>query len=455
MDLTTPEDPTFRPVGAGKVKRRIFSVRHLGLILAVLAIGGGGGTAAYFLSDMDMRDIIGFLDIADPGGPKLTMLMPGVQTDATTAKPAGTEGTDLLTPPGGPVHRPEPVAIAPPQPPPLPISIPEPPKLETKDVPVAPAKDEHPASPPAAAAEKPFDSKLFAGIMVPPPMAPAQSVPPPAPRAADQIPNLSELPERKSDAPLSAAPEKALLGNSAHGPIPVIAPDGRQPWKVYARPFDGPKDQPRIAVVVTDLGLDMATTEAAIARLPADVTLAFSPYSLELTTWIKKARDTGHEALIILPIAIDAPGASDPGPLGLAQGLSEKDNIARLETILSRAPGVIGVLVPKETFLSEGTGAPILAVLLQRGLLYVGAPVRGLRNPPVATITDSIDRSPWRAAIDAKLTQALSNKTPQGQVLLATPKPITLRTLVPWLDALPTQGMITVPVSAVAVAPGG
>ncbi len=456
MALSSPEDPVFRPVGAGKVKRRLFSVRHIMMFLTVLVIGGGGGTAAYFLADMDMRDIIGFLDIADPGGPKLTMLMPGIAGDSQSKTPAP-EGTDLLTPPGGPVHRPEPAAIAPPPPPPpLPIAIPEPPKPEVKEAAPAPApaaapKEEHAAPAPA----KPFDSKLFAGIMVPPPTAPAQPVPPPVPRAADQVPNLAELSDRKPDAPLSEAPEKALLGNSAHGPVPVISPDGRQPWKVYARPSDAPKDQPRIAVVVTDLGLDMATTEAAIARLPSEVTLAFSPYSLELTKWIKKARDTGHEVLIILPVAIDSPGASDPGPLGLAQNLSEKDNIARLETILSRAPGVIGVLVPKTTFLSEGTGAPILATLLQRGMLYVGAPVRGLRNPPVATITDSIDKSPWRTAIDAKLAQAIANKSPQGQVLLATPKPITLRTLVPWMDALPTQGATSVPVSAVAVAPGG
>ena len=457
MGLFSHDEPAFRPVGAPGGKRRLFSGRQLALILAVLIVGGGGGTAAYFLADMDMRDIIGFLDIADAGGPKLTMLMPGAQQgDKPPAAPPQPEGTDLLTPPGGgAVHRPEPAAIAPP--PPLPIAVPEPPKAETKpETPPKPeeAKDGHP--PPSGPAAKPFDPKLFAGIMVPPPNAPAQPIPPPAPKPADQIPALSDLPERIAAAALSPAPDKALLGNSARGPVPVISADGRQPWKVYARPFDGPKDQPRIAVIVTDLGLDMATTDLAISRLPAEVTLAFSPYSLELAKWLKKARDAGHETLIILPVAIDAPGASDPGPLGLAQNLPEKDNIARLETILSRAPGVAGVLVAQPTFLSEGSGAPILAALLQRGILYVGAPLRGLRNPPTATITDIVDRSPWRAAIDARLSLAAGNgKNFQVQVLVATPKPVTLRTLVPWVDGLSNQGIAAAPVSAVAVGPGG
>lgn len=463
MVLSASDDPVLRPVGADGVKRRVLSVRHVIMILVVLLIGGGGGTAAYFLSDMDMRDIIGFLDVADPGGPKLTMLMPGVagqgvEGGAEDSKAAPAAAGDLLTPPGGPARRPEPAAIAPA--PPLPIAAPQAP-VKQEPAPAAEAKeapkDAHaqPAGPTPAGAAKPFDSKLFAGIMVPPPTAPAQPAPPPIPRPADRIPSIADLPERKADAALSPAPDKALLGNSAHGALPVISADGRQPWKVYARPFDGPKDKPRIAVVVTELGLDMGTTDAAISRLPADVTLAFSPYSLELAKWLKKARDTGHESLIILPIAGDAIGSSDPGPLGLVQGLPEKENLARLETILSRAPGVIGVLVPQPSFLSQGAGAPILAALLQRGLLYVGEPLRGLRNPPIATIADVVDRSPWRAAIDAKLTRAVSNsQSTRGQVLLATPKPITLQTVVPWLDGLANQGIVSTPVSAVAAPPG-
>ncbi len=455
MALSASDDPIYRPVGAsGGKKSRLFTLRHAALALIVLVVGGGGGTAAYFLSDMDMRDVIGFLDVADPGGTKLTMLMPGAGEAAAPPASAPTETQDLLTPPGGPVHRPEPAAMEPPPPPPpLPIAQTPPPPA-----PVA-AKDEHaPAAAPTVPAVpiiKGFDPKLFAGLVVPPPNAPALAVPPPAPRAADAIPSFAALPDIKGETPLSPVPDKALLGNSAHGPIPVVSADGRQPWKVYAKPFDGPKEQPKIAVVVADLGLDLTTTETVLAKLPANVTVAFSPYALELTRWIKVARDGGHEVLVILPVAVDAPGAPDPGPLGLAQTLPEKENIARLEIILNRAPGVIGVLVPQTSFLSQGAGAPILGALLQRGLLYVGAPVTGLRNPPMATVSDSIDKSPWRAAIEARLALAVKNsKSNAGQVLAATPKPVTVQTLVPWLDGLTGFGVAAAPVSAVALPPG-
>jgi hypothetical protein len=446
MVLTASDDPIYRPVGASGGKRRLFSFRHIVLVLIVLVVGGGGGTAAFFLSDMDMRDIIGFLDIADPGGPKLTMLMPGVAEDNAAKTEAPPEAKDLLTPPGGPVQRPEPAAIE--VPPPLPIAM-------ADHTPVAePAKDDHAAVVPSPVV-KGFDPKLFAGLVVPPPNVTAQPVPPPSPRPADSIPTLVGLSDRKGELPLPPVPDKALLGNSAHGPVPVVSADGRQPWKVYARPFDGPKDQPKIAVIVTDLGLDLTSTETVLAKLPPAVTVALSPYALELSRWIKAARDSGHEVLIILPVAVDTPGAPDPGPLGLGATLPEKENIARLEIILNRAPGVIGVLVPQTSFLSQGNGAPILAALLQRGLLYVGAPVTGLRNPPMATVNDVIDRSPWRAAIEARLVLALNNsKSIAGQVLVATPKPVTLQTLVPWVDSLSNYGITPAPVSAVALPPG-
>ena len=451
MLLSSPDDPALRPVGAADPKRRLLSLRHIVMALAVLIVGGGGGTAAYFLADMDLRELIGFLDVADPGGPKLTMLLPapdGAAPAAVSAVPG-----DLLTPPGGAVQRPEPVAIAPPlpiaAPPPLPIAVPQEPAKGAE----AHGEAAKPATEPAGG-EKPFDAKLFSGIMVPPPVATATAVPPPAPRPVDKIPSLTDLPELHPAPALSPAPEKALLGNSAHGPLPVVSADGRQPWKVYARPFDGPKTQPRLALVVANLGLDLTNTELLINRLPPDVTLAFSPYALELARWLKQARDTGHETLIMLPVASDAPGAGDPGPLGLNQTLSDRENMARLEIILSRAPGVVGVLVPTDAFFTHGNSSPLLAALLQRGVLFVGPTVHGLRNPPVAVISDVIDRSPWKSAIDARLALALANSRSQReQVLVVSPRPVALATALPWLDGLAEQGVALAPVSAVGAMP--
>ena len=48
-----------------------------------------------------------------------------------------------------------------------------------------------------------------------------------------------------------------------------------------------------------DLGLSRAATEAAIAKLPPSVTLAFSPYARNLKTWPERAKGAGHEVLVV------------------------------------------------------------------------------------------------------------------------------------------------------------
>ena len=439
------DDPVYRPVGAAEPKRRLLSLRHVLMALGVLLVGGGGGTAAFFLSDMDLRDMIGFLDIADPGGPKLTMLMPGLegQGAAVPAVASVPVAKDLLTPPGGQPVKPEPVPLA--------LAAPPPPAEHA-------AVDDHGHELPAhdAPAKPAFDAKLFAGIVVPPPAGSpvANTVPPPAPHVVDHIPSLADLPPVKAGEALSPAPDKALLGNSPRGPLPVVAADGRQPWKVYARPSIAPKSQPRMAVVVTQLGLDMMVTEQVIAHLPADVTLAFSPYALELGRWLKMARDTGHETLIMLPVTEDDPGAPDQGPLALAHDNSDKENLIRLEMILNRAPGVVGVLVPNETYWSHAKDSPIMGALLRRGLLYVGQPNTGMHNPAMAIVNDLVDKSPWKTAIDTRLALAARNVVADHtQVLVASPRPVTMNTLVPWLDTLDQQGIALIPVSALGTPP--
>src|SRR5256885_2751730 len=72
----------------------------------------------------------------------------------------------------------------------------------------------------------------------------------------------------------------------------------RPPWQRYARPFTAPDARPLVAILVTGLGDDRAVTAAAIAGLPADVTLSFDPKAPELAEWIAAARAFGHEAML-------------------------------------------------------------------------------------------------------------------------------------------------------------
>ncbi|MEC8372468.1 MAG: divergent polysaccharide deacetylase family protein, partial [Pseudomonadota bacterium] len=86
-------------------------------------------------------------------------------------------------------------------------------------------------------------------------------------------------------------PDEKLVEQSNQGPLPKIDEAGRQAWRVYAGPFDKSDTRPRIAVVVTYLGLSPQLTQRAITELPGQITLGFAPYARSLGDWIQQARD--------------------------------------------------------------------------------------------------------------------------------------------------------------------
>jgi len=446
LSLGADEDYA-RPVGAGTpTGRRGFGLRQIVSIVLVLGLGGALGTGAYFLSDFDARDLIGYLDVGDPQGPHLKLQMPGQgdgEAKGGAAKPAG----ELLTPPKAAGDAPL-MAPAPTSPGAKPANAAKP----------APAGE---TPPPFDAAPKPAAAEPVVPV-APAPIA-AQAAPQvaiavptqPTPRPAAKPPAFADLPARTDLRPLAAAPIKELQHDSHNGPLPVVSADGRQAWQLYGRPFTAPAGAVRVAVVVTDLGLDHLATEAAISRLPPEVSLAFSPYAPDLAKWLKKARDAGHEVLVTLPTEPASPLAHDSGPLALLNSLPPQDNVGRLETMLIRMPVVVGVAVPDPAFAATPQVAPIMAALLQRGLLFVGPGAHGPRSPAAAAITEVVDQDPYRDAIDARLDTGLAAAKAQGSaVLLASARPVTFERLAAWLATLAAKGAVVAPVSAVVGAPG-
>ena len=73
-------------------------------------------------------------------------------------------------------------------------------------------------------------------------------------------------------------------------------------------------DAPRIAIVIEGLGIGANSTAEALAKLPAAVTFAFSPYGTDLERWVARARGEGHEVLLQVGMEpFDYPD-NDPGP---------------------------------------------------------------------------------------------------------------------------------------------
>jgi hypothetical protein len=261
---------------------------------------------------------------------------------------------------------------------------------------------------------------------------------------------------------LPAVPDPALIEESPLGPLPRIADDGRMARLVYARSFDRRDDRPRIALIVVDLGLAAAATEAAIDRLPAAVTLALSSYGRHLAEWARRGRGAGHEILLGLPLETSDFPVRDPGPAALLTGLDATANVQRLEAVLARSSGYVGVISVGETRLEEREESlrPVLTAVRDRGLLYVDGArsktelvdrLAGEIDLPRVLVDLVIDGEPTAAAIDdALLRLEIISRERSVAVGLVRPYPVSLARIDAWAGGLAERNLVLAPVSAVA-----
>ncbi len=271
--------------------------------------------------------------------------------------------------------------------------------------------------------------------------------------AVDEPPELS--------GPPLAPPDGSLLETTRHGELPVIAADGREAWQVYARPFPPGDARPRVAVVLTGLGLSQAATNAAIG-LPGAISLSFAPYAANLNEWASRARAAGHEILLDLPMEPQDYPTDDPGPHTLLTSLNPSDNVARLEWLLGRFAGYIGVIDRMGTKFTRSSEAlrPVLAALKNRGLMVVDSrtsetsrvfDLAGQVGLARAIASADIDRLASRDAIDRQLAVIEQEARASGYaVAVARPYPVTIERLSLWARSLEDRGFVLAPVSAIA-----
>jgi len=255
-------------------------------------------------------------------------------------------------------------------------------------------------------------------------------------------------------------PDPALVQTGEQGPLPVISPDGRQAWRVYSRPFNVLDSRPKVAVVITRLGQNPDVIEAAI-RLPGVVTLAFLPQTRKLEEWVKKARDAGHEVLINLPMEpLDFP-RSDPGPYTLLTSLDQVENVRRLEWVLSRTTGYVGVTNFQGSRFASDSRAfrPIMSELKRRGLLFLDArssivsvTLQLIKSTGVAG--ETADRFIDTEASEVRILASLDEvgtiaKNTGSAIAVGEPYPVTIGTVRAWLKRVNEQGLVAAPLTAV------
>ncbi|MCC9624589.1 divergent polysaccharide deacetylase family protein [Thalassospira sp. MA62] len=263
--------------------------------------------------------------------------------------------------------------------------------------------------------------------------------------------------------PLRPAPLPGLDEEGSFGRIPRIADDGTTPFDAYKRPFELQEDQPYVAVILTGVGLNEQRTESAINDLPLNISLGISPYARQITQVAARARAMGHEVFMELPMEPTDFPLSDPGPRALLTSLSEGENLVRLEWLLARFPGYVGLVTSQGAKFSSLDSAirPIIEFIGRSGLMYVeasnrstaayGAQLAANAGTPNAIGNVIIDQVPSRRQIDARLAELTELAKTNGVAIgIAQSYPVSIQRLRSWASRLRRQGVQLVPVSALS-----
>ena len=263
----------------------------------------------------------------------------------------------------------------------------------------------------------------------------------------------------QSDPRTAHLPDPDLIEKTPLGPLPKRGPDGLRPMDVYARPWSGARG-PRVAIVIGGLGLSQTGTQAAIAALPGEVTLAFSPQGNSLQRWMQAARQTGHEILMQIPLEPFGYPQLNPGRDTLLAGDEPAANLDRLHRSMARITNYTGVLNYMGARFTADAAAmePVMADLAARGLLYLddGSSARSVADKvardegtPFAAADLVIDARQDKGEILKKLDEleriARANGSAIGD---GSAFDVTIDAVDTWIKEAKLRGIEIVPVSA-------
>ena len=255
--------------------------------------------------------------------------------------------------------------------------------------------------------------------------------------------------------------DQRLLEKSRYGMIPVVAADGLKPFTAYAAEADRARaaKMPVVAIIVGGLGVGAAKTTEAIMKLPAAVTLAFTPYGSDPTRLAERARAQRHEILLQIPMEpFDYPD-NDPGPQTLLTTLGSEQNLDRLYWHLSRFQGYAGIanFMGGRFVVTDAAMQPIIREAGKRGLGFlddgsaphsVASTLASGQSVPFARADLSIDAVPTAAEIDRALAKLESLAKERGTAVgVAAALPVSIERIGVWIKALEGHGIMLVPLT--------
>ena len=214
-------------------------------------------------------------------------------------------------------------------------------------------------------------------------------------------------------------------------------------------------EKPKVAILVTGIGLARAFSEAALS-LPPAVGLAVSPYADDAPGWVEAARAAGHEAFLMLPLEPGDRARVDPGPRAIGPQLGTAEREARLGWLIERAPGVIGFVAEAGAYgATPRAFEPVAQALaghgsgmIELGSTHFDAAARSA-GLAYAEAGAALDLVPAGESIDAALAQIEAQALRAGRALgWARGHQVTLARLAAWVPTLASKGLSLVPASA-------
>ena len=220
-----------------------------------------------------------------------------------------------------------------------------------------------------------------------------------------------------------------------------------------------------LAIVIGGLAVSQTGTQAAIAKLPGEVTLAFAPQGNSIGRWMQAARQSGHEVVMQVPLEpFDYPSVN-PGRNTLTVSATPDENLKSLRWALSRTTNYTGVMnYMGARFSADATAMePFMAELGRRGLAYVddGSSARSLApdlalkdGVPFVAGDTAIDAVQDRGAILKKLDALEATARAKGSAVgIGSAFDLTVDTVAAWVLEAKKRGIEIVPISAVAIDP--
>ncbi len=220
---------------------------------------------------------------------------------------------------------------------------------------------------------------------------------------------------------------------------------------LYRKPFSIQPGKSKIALIISNLGIDEEVLNKAMATLPENVTLSFSTYAPDLKEKIKAARQEGFETMLNIPIETKNFPKHDPGNNAFYTFASDKENIDVLKNIFDKDIPFIGFLSPR---LSQLEATPFFQQLIQneilsKGLIYVGTTSFNFSSKQAFTIDLSIVNNLYPEALHVFFNEAIAIAKDKGKAILVfSPLPIVFDEIANWIAQNQDEAIQFVPMGS-------